>query len=68
MASILINLGLKFIGWFLDARKANAEVRASFLSFTGAMANSGLISLSLHDSYLEQQKKNINELRNPPAK
>lgn len=63
MWGIIATIGLKLLGWFLDAKEADAEARKSYLAFIDVMTRKGLVSKSLHNSYEEQRKKNLEELK-----
>ena len=53
----ILELGIKFLGFFLDKATADAEVKKKFLAFIEALEERQLISVSLKLSYKEQLEK-----------
>lgn len=51
-------LALSILDSILKKNAADVASQQAFLDFTAAMSKGGLISVNLHDSYIDQQKKN----------
>ncbi len=51
-------LGLSLINGVLQKGKADAAAQANFLAIVEYMSRNGLVSVNLHNSYLEQQAAN----------
>ena len=64
MWTILLTIGLKFLGWYLDFSKAKTEQKKAFLKFLEAMAGTNKSIMKLRKSYISQRKAALEKLKN----
>ena len=62
MWSLVLTLGLKLLDLVLARKQASDEAKKAYLQFVDTIGKSGLISVSLHQSYIDQRQKNIDEI------
>lgn len=62
MWTLILSFVLKLFDFVLDRVKADAESRKAFLDMISSLSKSGLVSVSLHQSYEDQRLRNQEEL------
>lgn len=56
LLGLIVPIALKALGWYLDSKQANKEMKKRFFEFAEKISGEYLNSVKLHDSYKRQLK------------